>query len=144
MADVKKFNQKYLDYLQSQEWKDIRLKVLQRDRYRCVDCGAKGKLDVHHTSYKRLFHEDLDDLISLCRQCHESEHKPTVSKYAKRPKRLIGVKLDPPKEPDYSEAISWIAGMKEMQPKATPKPKAKPKINKATRIIFDHLAQRNR
>jgi len=75
-------NEEYQRYLQSPEWQDKRLQVLQRDKYRCVDCGARKRLEVHHTSYARIFKEDLDDLITLCRACHEEEHttKPIVVK----------------------------------------------------------------
>lgn len=99
-------NEEYLRYLQSPEWQEKRLQVLQRDKYRCVDCGARKRLEVHHTSYKRVFKEDLDDLITLCRACHEEEHSPKTQtvyvKASKLPKRINFAKPEPvlPSEPE--------------------------------------------
>ncbi len=71
-------NDLYLQYLQSPEWREKRDQVLARDKYRCFECGARGALEVHHTTYKRIFREHLDDLITLCPLCHEEEHKPAM------------------------------------------------------------------
>jgi 5-methylcytosine-specific restriction endonuclease McrA len=71
----------YERHLNSPRWRQLRSVVLQRDGYACAACGwgdvhAMGKgLDVHHTTYQRLGCERLDDLISLCVECHHSEHE---------------------------------------------------------------------
>lgn len=88
-------NEKYLAYLKSPEWRAKRVQVLARDKYRCFECGASGPLEVHHTTYKRIFNEDLDDLIALCPTCHDDEHKPKPQTiYVKAPK--VKVKHNPP------------------------------------------------
>jgi 5-methylcytosine-specific restriction endonuclease McrA len=69
-------NERYQQYLKSPEWRALRDQVLARDKYRCFECGARCALEVHHTTYKRIFQEHLDDLISLCPACHDDEHKP--------------------------------------------------------------------
>lgn len=57
-------------------WDSIRRKVLERDQYACRQCSASGRLDVHHKVPLRKFGGDLqranafDNLISLCRPCH--------------------------------------------------------------------------
>jgi hypothetical protein len=56
-------------------WKMIRQQALERDGHRCRACGARGRLDVHHLTYARVGKEDLDDLLTLCRSCHEAEHE---------------------------------------------------------------------
>lgn len=66
---------KYLEYLDSPEWKDKRKKVLERDENRCQGCKIKPAEQVHHFTYDRLFNEPLEDLVSLCADCHEKEHK---------------------------------------------------------------------
>ncbi len=60
-------------YLQSAQWKALREMALRRDSGRCVRCGANAS-QVHHRTYERWQHENLDDLESLCRPCHELEH----------------------------------------------------------------------
>ena len=61
------------NYLQSQKWRDKRSLVIQRDK-RCQLCGATSQLEVHHLSYKHLAQEPLEELITLCRTCHQTRH----------------------------------------------------------------------
>jgi hypothetical protein len=51
--------------------------VLERDRYRCVNCGETNNLHAHHIvewskSKKRRY--DTDNGVTLCRSCHAKEH----------------------------------------------------------------------
>jgi len=54
----------------------LRADVLERDRHRCRWCGRVGVgVDPHHIRYRRGAVDDtLDNLISLCRRCHELVH----------------------------------------------------------------------
>jgi len=68
----------YQDYLKSEKWYAIRLKVLTRDDYTCQHCHFKVTsytANVHHKTYARLGDEELSDLITLCIPCHEKEHE---------------------------------------------------------------------
>ncbi|MGL5713052.1 MAG: HNH endonuclease [Paraclostridium sp.] len=67
---------KYKEYLKSDEWKNIRELVLKRDNRKCVLCGSDDRLHIHHKTYKNIFNEieHLDDLITLCNKCHANEH----------------------------------------------------------------------
>ncbi len=60
------------EYLKSATWKDIRQQVLERDNHTCR-CGQRG-YDVHHKHYRNWGNERLEDLITLCRTCHEQLH----------------------------------------------------------------------
>ncbi|PZV19176.1 MAG: hypothetical protein DCF22_00480 [Leptolyngbya sp.] len=62
----------YEQYISSPEWKQKRQRVIERDGCKCRTCWESEDLEVHHVSYERLFNEDLDDLITLCHQCHEA------------------------------------------------------------------------
>lgn len=66
-------HESYQAYLESDEWKAIRAKVLKRDRHKCVLCG-KHATQVHHRSYhvKALIGAKTLSLVSICRTCHES------------------------------------------------------------------------
>ena len=63
--------------LDSRRWKRVRRAVLERDGYRCRDCGKAGRLEVHHEvpvwkgpalAYVR------GNLRTLCRTCHIGRH----------------------------------------------------------------------
>lgn len=69
---------KYADKLLDYRWKQRRIEILNRDDWECKRCKESywdTVLDVHHLSYCRN-HEPWeygdDDLITLCRQCHEA------------------------------------------------------------------------
>jgi hypothetical protein len=62
----------YLRYLRSDEWREKRRLVLERDGYRCQLWLQHVATEVHHKSYAHLGHESLEDLISLCRACHKA------------------------------------------------------------------------
>lgn len=66
---------KYHEYLKSDRWAALRLEILERDGYKCCECGSSRNLHVHHTTYKRIFDEQSSDLITLCRDCHKKQHK---------------------------------------------------------------------
>ena len=71
---MSQISKKYSDYLKSRSWKEKRREVLVRDCFKCVDCGAKSSLDVHHLHYRNIFNERLEDLITVCRACHDKRH----------------------------------------------------------------------
>lgn len=58
------------------DWDDIRKKILQRDGYRCQRCGRTDtELHVHHiVPLSKGGSSDPSNLITLCRECHESIH----------------------------------------------------------------------
>lgn len=63
------------DYLQSPEWKRLRVLVIGRAGGQCERCRRRaGEWNVHHLTYERRGHELLEDLILLCRRCHRAEH----------------------------------------------------------------------
>ena len=66
---------KYQKYLKSRKWQYIRSEVLKRDGFKCMQCGGKENLQVHHLSYKHLYNElgYLEELCTLCRECHDKE-----------------------------------------------------------------------
>lgn len=64
---------KYQIYLKSESWQIKRQQVIERDNGFCRRCSSKGT-DVHHLHYNNIYNEDLNDLILLCRSCHEKAH----------------------------------------------------------------------
>jgi 5-methylcytosine-specific restriction endonuclease McrA len=53
----------------------LRLKILERDNWRCQFCGARSNLQVHHIVFRS--HGGIDseeNLITACADCHQSLH----------------------------------------------------------------------
>ena len=66
-------------------WPALRLQAKRRDGWQCVQCGARGRLEVDHIQPVRDAPErafDLDNLQCLCPGCHgaktrlEAGHPP--------------------------------------------------------------------
>ena len=51
----------------------LRNKILERDKYKCVHCGDKAT-QVHHIFYRGFYKERMEDLESLCGNCHLTLH----------------------------------------------------------------------
>jgi len=66
--------QAYNQYLRDPHWKLTREAVLRRDKA-CTRCGTTENLQVHHKTYAHVGNEPLEDLITLCKGCHNLEHK---------------------------------------------------------------------
>lgn len=64
----------YIQYLRSQKFQELKMRVLTRDGFQCKLCGTAKNLCVHHITYERRGHEDLSDLITLCTTCHNKIH----------------------------------------------------------------------
>lgn len=60
----------YKSYMISPQWEVKRAEAVAADRNACRKCGRKGKLEVHHITYKRLGAELPEDLIAVCPACH--------------------------------------------------------------------------
>lgn len=65
----------YRVYLQSEHWRGLRLEAFKRYGRKCSKCPATCRLDVHHVRYRHPWTAGIvDDLMILCRRCHELEH----------------------------------------------------------------------
>jgi hypothetical protein len=60
----------YLAYLNSFTWHLKRWLRLNYAGHKCENCGSREKLQCHHRTYERLFHERISDLQILCEDCH--------------------------------------------------------------------------
>jgi len=58
-------------------WGGLRRQALERDRYTCQKCGRRYpdvKVEVHHIMPRKFGGRDsLDNLITLCRDCHRKD-----------------------------------------------------------------------
>lgn len=69
-------------------WQKMRLIILNRDGFKCVNCSAKDKtLHVHHLKYlmgKFIWEVPKWYLVTLCEDCHSVEHNRdlTIKKFS--------------------------------------------------------------
>jgi 5-methylcytosine-specific restriction endonuclease McrA len=53
----------------------LRREILERDGWHCQKCGSSKSLDVHHLRRRSALGDDAEtNLITLCRECHQSLH----------------------------------------------------------------------
>ena len=67
----------YYNYINSYAWQAMRRRFWSSKLPKhCYCCGKSDiALELHHKTYKRLGHENLNDLILVCRNCHGNIHK---------------------------------------------------------------------
>lgn len=79
----------YWELLRDPRWQEMRLRVMDRDGFSCLECGAKDKtLNVHHTYYakgRKPWEYEPEALRTMCEDCHSH-----VSDRIDEAKRLIG------------------------------------------------------
>ena len=61
----------YHAYLASREWSLLREEVRKRSGDKCEHCFVAPQQAVHHLTYERIGHEELEDLMAVCNPCHE-------------------------------------------------------------------------
>ena len=61
--------------LELDEYRYVRLRVLERDGWRCQFCGRLTDLKVHHQTFRSHCGGDSEDnLITACHGCHSALH----------------------------------------------------------------------
>ena len=73
-AERQKMQFEYGQYLQTEEWRQIRNKILERDGRLCRGCLVKIATCVHHLTYDNVGDELCFQLVSLCDDCHNKAH----------------------------------------------------------------------
>lgn len=64
----------YSEQLKHPKWQKKRLKILERDDFKCVICNdAETTLNIHHKKYngKKAWESKDEDLCTLCEDCHK-------------------------------------------------------------------------
>ena len=63
-------------HLTSEFWKDLKAQRLAIANHTCeVDgCTNTSRLECHHLDYLSLGDEHIDDVVVLCRACHQAQH----------------------------------------------------------------------
>jgi len=65
----------YQEYLDSDHWREVKLKAAQRPNYQKCEFCESTVVELHHTSYKWILTKnELRVIISLCRIHHQEIH----------------------------------------------------------------------
>jgi 5-methylcytosine-specific restriction endonuclease McrA len=78
--ELRKLDVLEIDGAYPRNWDTLRRLVYARDRHRCTNCGRKGgrrvELHAHHViPLSRGGTNTLDNLVTLCRDCHRLAHR---------------------------------------------------------------------
>lgn len=70
---------------------NARAHALDRDNYTCQYCGAKKvRLEVHHIRFRRNGgSDDLENLITLCKKCHDDLYDGKIELKKKEKKKTV-------------------------------------------------------
>jgi len=50
--------------------------VLERDNWKCQNCGRSSELQVHHIQFRSHLGDDREEnLVTLCADCHRELHR---------------------------------------------------------------------
>jgi 5-methylcytosine-specific restriction endonuclease McrA len=68
------------------KWKKRVSEIMERDGHRCRICGTnQGLADVHHIIKRSQGGgDDADNLMTLCRRCHNAKHPEKQVMWSKR------------------------------------------------------------
>lgn len=63
------------EFLKSEHWKIVKIEYnkLNPSRY-CELCKNTGEMHLHHLTYKNFCNENMNELIRVCKNCHENIH----------------------------------------------------------------------
>lgn len=69
----------YAEKLLDPRWQQMRLRVFERDGWKCRACGESNEtLNAHHPVYlpysEGPWDYEIDSIITLCSICHSAEH----------------------------------------------------------------------
>ncbi len=61
--------------LDPEAYQELCRQVLQRDGWRCQQCGSRTNLQVHHIQLRSQLGDDTEEnLVTLCSDCHNRFH----------------------------------------------------------------------
>ncbi|MXX71922.1 MAG: HNH endonuclease [Gemmatimonadetes bacterium] len=72
-------------------WDEFRREILDRDGWRCTECGRVGRLEVDHIVqlHKGGDQWDPENCRTLCRDCHKARHRRPLTPEEEEWERLL-------------------------------------------------------
>lgn len=78
----------YYSYIHSEAWFQRTEQVRKRNGGTCEVCNLRFGAVVHHRTYQHLGEELDEELLHVCKSCHEAIHGLTTRKFFIWPSRL--------------------------------------------------------
>jgi len=76
------------EYLRSKEWKDLRNLILGTS-CDCQCCNIVKATDVHHLVYRNIVDVTVNDLLPVCRECHNLIHQAIKDEFISQDPKLF-------------------------------------------------------
>lgn len=73
--DSEGYRERYLEYLQSDHWKNLKKQSFAIYGCKCLVCKSGEPVDGHHLVYRHLIDVNPNEVIPLCREHHEEVHR---------------------------------------------------------------------
>lgn len=73
--DSEGYRERYLEYLQSDHWKNLKKMSFAIYGCKCLICKSNEPVDGHHLVYRNLIDVHPNEVIPLCREHHEEVHR---------------------------------------------------------------------
>lgn len=88
-------NPEYIKFYHSKLWRETRQQVLNRDYSTCVRCGQPAYMVDHIVPSKLAWQDRLnvDNLQSLCKECHKQKTRREWNKEHKGTKRTMNINI---------------------------------------------------
>lgn len=74
----------YAEYLRLPWWDFIHDRTIKRAKGTCELCGQHEAREAHHTTYERIGQERPEDMVALCRRCHQHITDNGLDKLSRR------------------------------------------------------------
>ena len=69
------------DYMETEVWKGLSKQRMKIDGWKCCECKSAENLQVHHIHYPLVWGEEsIDDLRTLCDECHKNLHAKDIER----------------------------------------------------------------
>ena len=99
---------KYAEYINSPEWRKKREERLKYDNYHCRACGSTEDLECHHVTYDHFGDEPIEDLITLCKECHSAiTNSIRERRYRKNEIKIINIEKEESYHADTKSTFNW-------------------------------------
>ena len=89
-------------YYDTPEWRDLRMRVCQRDKHLCQYCGDRGFQADHIVPRKRGGPDTMKNLVCCCHTCNKTALNSTFVSFSAKKRWLLvarGIVEKPPVKP---------------------------------------------
>jgi hypothetical protein len=83
----------YKEYLASPKWSETKRRIRHRNGGRCERCLTNEGQNLHHLTYETVGYERYQDIMLLCKGCHDRKHDVSLPDPLERSRFFMGGKI---------------------------------------------------